>query len=173
MKIQYALPGLLETGTISEIMPYAPCEFDQDRFNFAPSTVENFPEIGKFVTGDEREKIFLNPKPEIQTGMILDQAVDDETEDVSEDEIEDLEYTENSMPSEDELNLKRAALEESDNEGVPLNEKGFKKDFSGKDLDVPGADQDDMEEAIGEEDEENNEYSLGGDDHDEDPTDNY
>lgn len=33
-------------------------------------------------------------------------------------------------------------------------------------LDVPGADLDDEDELIGEEDEENNYYSLGGDDHD-------
>jgi hypothetical protein len=34
-----------------------------------------------------------------------------------------------------------------------------------KGLDVPGAELDDADEAIGEEDEENNYYSLGGDDH--------
>ena len=41
------------------------------------------------------------------------------------------------------------------------------------DLDIPGAELDDKDEAIGEEDEENNYYSLGGDRHDdleEDPT---
>jgi hypothetical protein len=32
-------------------------------------------------------------------------------------------------------------------------------------LDIPGADLDDANEEIGEEDEENNYYSLGGDDH--------
>jgi hypothetical protein len=36
----------------------------------------------------------------------------------------------------------------------------------GEDLDVPGGELDDADEAIGEEDEENNYYSLGGDDHD-------
>ena len=36
----------------------------------------------------------------------------------------------------------------------------------GDDLDVPGAELDDADEGIGEEDEENNYYSLGGDDHD-------
>jgi len=36
----------------------------------------------------------------------------------------------------------------------------------GDDLDVPSAELDDADEAIGEEDEENNYYSLGGDDHD-------
>ena len=39
-------------------------------------------------------------------------------------------------------------------------------DFSGSDLDVPGAELDDEEESLGSEDEENNSYSLGGDDHD-------
>lgn len=36
---------------------------------------------------------------------------------------------------------------------------------TGNDLDVPGEDLDDADEKIGEEDEENNYYSLGGDDH--------
>ena len=40
-----------------------------------------------------------------------------------------------------------------------------KHKLSGKDLDVPGSDLDDAQEAIGNEDEENNYYSLGGDDH--------
>lgn len=39
-------------------------------------------------------------------------------------------------------------------------------DFTGNDLDVPGADLDDQSESVGSEDEENNSYSLGGDDHD-------
>jgi hypothetical protein len=44
---------------------------------------------------------------------------------------------------------------------------------TGEDLDVPGADADDPNEDIGEEDEENNYYSLGGDNHEnleEDPS---
>ena len=36
---------------------------------------------------------------------------------------------------------------------------------TGEDLDVPGADEDDPNEDIGEEDEENNYYSLGGENH--------
>lgn len=38
-----------------------------------------------------------------------------------------------------------------------------KHKLSGKDLDVPGSELDDVQEAIGSEDEENNYYSLGGD----------
>jgi len=43
---------------------------------------------------------------------------------------------------------------------------GFNQYKSGDDLDVPGAELDDEQEAIGNEDEENNYYSLGGDNHD-------
>ena len=45
------------------------------------------------------------------------------------------------------------------------NEKEFDEDVSGDDLDVPGSELDDDQENIGSEDEENNYYSLGGDDH--------
>lgn len=45
------------------------------------------------------------------------------------------------------------------------NEKDFSEDKSGDDLDVPRAELDDKKERIGSEDEENNYYSLGGDNH--------
>ena len=45
------------------------------------------------------------------------------------------------------------------------NEKDFNDDVSGSDLDIPGSELDDKQENIGSEDEENNYYSLGGDDH--------
>jgi hypothetical protein len=53
-----------------------------------------------------------------------------------------------------------------------MNEKSFTDDMSGDDLDVPGSELDDQQESIGSEDEENNYYSLGGDDHDDLDTDN-
>ena len=45
------------------------------------------------------------------------------------------------------------------------NEKDFNDDESGGDLDIPGSELDDEQEIVGSEDEENNYYSLGGDDH--------
>lgn len=45
------------------------------------------------------------------------------------------------------------------------NEKSVGEDRTGDDLDVPGSEYDDADEAIGREDEENNYYSLGGDNH--------
>jgi hypothetical protein len=46
-----------------------------------------------------------------------------------------------------------------------MNEKSFEDDLVGDDLDVPGSEMDDADEAIGKEDEENNYYSIGGDNH--------
>jgi len=54
---------------------------------------------------------------------------------------------------------------ESDYGDEENDEKDFDDNFSGSDLDVPGAELDDFQENIGSEDEENNYYSLGGDDH--------
>jgi len=45
------------------------------------------------------------------------------------------------------------------------NEKGFADTLIGNDLDVPGSELDDQQEKIGSEDEENNYYSIGGDNH--------
>ncbi len=45
------------------------------------------------------------------------------------------------------------------------NQKNFSQDHSGGDLDIPGSELDDDQEDIGTEDEENNGYSIGGDNH--------
>jgi hypothetical protein len=81
-----------------------------------------------------------------------------------------------SPPSEDiynkekqemELNPENLSKNKAPNElERTTNEKSFKEDMSGDDLDVPGAELDDQQERIGSEDEENNYYSLGGDNHD-------
>jgi hypothetical protein len=60
---------------------------------------------------------------------------------------------------------KKVSLIDSDEDGKPIKGAGNKMQL-GEDLDVPGAELDDQDEQIGEEDEENNYYSLGGDDHD-------
>jgi len=54
---------------------------------------------------------------------------------------------------------------ESNDNGGTNNEKDFNDDVSGNDLDIPGAELDDNQENIGSEDEENNYYSIGGDNH--------
>jgi len=63
-------------------------------------------------------------------------------------------------PDSEDAILGQASLDSTDEDGLPLEEKSFKNDLSGEDLDVPGAEDDDADEAVGDEDEENNEYSL-------------
>jgi hypothetical protein len=85
--------------------------------------------------------------------------------DVSRDErtaLENIDF----VPTRDADNLAKASMDNTDFEGERLNEKSFGEDRSGSDLDVPGSELDDSNEAIGEEDEENNDYSLGNDDND-------
>lgn len=45
------------------------------------------------------------------------------------------------------------------------DQEELKEDELGSDLDVPGSELDDQQESVGSEDEENNYYSIGGDDH--------
>jgi hypothetical protein len=53
-----------------------------------------------------------------------------------------------------------------ENEKIGANtEKEFEGNQSGNELDVPGAELDDQQELVGNEDEENNYYSIGGDRH--------
>ena len=60
------------------------------------------------------------------------------------------------------LNSEENTFEGDDEE---LGDRVYPVDFAGKDLDIPGSDLDDNEEMVGSEDEENNSYSLGGDNH--------
>jgi hypothetical protein len=74
----------------------------------------------------------------------------------------------NKSQEEENINPEDILLPKEPNEHdkpESVNKKDFDEDESGNDLDVPGAELDDEDEAIGNEDEENNYYSLGGDNH--------
>jgi len=68
-----------------------------------------------------------------------------------------LQRSNESMATLDDEQLNIGDLDKTDDEGEMLNEK---LDRSGGDLDVPGSEEDDANEKIGEEDEENNSYSF-------------
>lgn len=72
-------------------------------------------------------------------------------------------YKEEKDLDPEDISKKKEPIEK-DYPGKP-NEKNFSQDMSGNDLDIPGSEMDEMEENMGSEDEENNFYSLGGDDH--------
>ena len=71
-----------------------------------------------------------------------------------------------NFEEETDINPEDISKTKSLNSTNALRRKKLDNDFSEEDLDVPGSELDDAEEAIGSEDEENNYYSLGGDDHD-------
>lgn len=71
-----------------------------------------------------------------------------------------------SAKKEDKINPDDlSAFKEENMKPDDWNEKSFRDDVSGDDLDVPGSELDDDSELVGSEDEENNYYSLGGDNH--------
>ncbi len=75
----------------------------------------------------------------------------------------------NKFKEEGNLNPENTSVQKAPNEDGRTgknNEKDFEEDVSGGDLDVPGSELDEKQENMGSEDEENNYYSLGGDDHD-------
>jgi len=76
---------------------------------------------------------------------------------VSNSERDLLQRSSESMVTLDDEQLNSGGLDDTDDEGEMLNERS---DRSGNDLDVPGSEEDDVNEEIGEEDEENNSYSL-------------
>jgi hypothetical protein len=66
----------------------------------------------------------------------------------------------------DDLNPEDISNRKKTGDEIPSDaENEFNDDTPGCDLDIPGAELDDIQEMIGNEDEENNYYSLGGDDH--------
>lgn len=67
---------------------------------------------------------------------------------------------EDDLDPEDVSKVKKSTIK-----GISDVENEFNYVAPGDDLDVPGSELDDEQESIGDEDEENNYYSLGGDDH--------
>ncbi|MBK8608479.1 MAG: hypothetical protein IPL84_00580 [Chitinophagaceae bacterium] len=82
---------------------------------------------------------------------------DDPNTDISPEERARLDDSMLNSASVDNMNLKRSALDTVDADGDPINESTA--NLTGEDLDIPGAELDDANEEIGEEDEENNMYS--------------
>jgi len=78
--------------------------------------------------------------------------------DISPEERSLLDDSLENMISVDNNNLKRSALDMTDEDGELINEASF--DLTGEDLDIPGAELDDEAEETGAEDEENNGYSI-------------
>ena len=70
-----------------------------------------------------------------------------------------------NFQEEEDVNPENTSKRKEPNSNNALRGKALDDDPSENDLDIPGAELDDAQEDIGNEDEENNYYSLGGDDH--------
>ena len=99
-------------------------------------------------SADEEANKLLGPDEDI----LLDKELN-----VTSTERDLLQRSSESMATLDDEQLKASALDSTDDEGEKLNESSG---MSGNDLDVPGSEDDDADEEIGEEDEENNSYSI-------------
>ena len=78
-----------------------------------------------------------------------------------------------SMPTGDEENLRRASLDNTDFDGDELNEGSFGPVLSSTELDIPDETDETNTTAMGQGDEENKYYSLGGDRQDRNEEDPY
>ena len=119
--------------------------------------VENLTPSGKYVNPKE------DKNPLSQPVANADASTEEDDEDVSL-----VPGTEADVTRDDLLALGGPRFSDND-----LQSNARTNSVSGDDLDVPGAELDNVNEEIGEEDEENNYYSLGGDRHEnleEDPT---
>jgi hypothetical protein len=152
-------------------------ESKDDKKHLLPEEVLlNLPEV-KDIPGQEhihvpemKEFMDITISSDDEEGVgILDDDDDDETTNsystnVSREEKKALkDAAEKTTGMADEEALQQAQLDQRDEDGELLNEK---TDRSGKDLDVPGSEEDDADEEIGEEDEENNSFSLDSEDED-------
>mgnify|MGYP007022261410 CR=1 FL=1 len=86
-------------------------------------------------------------------------SADDFSLDDSDEELSESDVTEEDLQA---LGPKDLSMDMGDDEQL-LKNRVWPVDMAGQDLDVPGSELDDENEAIGSEDEENNNYSLGGD----------
>lgn len=143
-------------------------ETDNDKRQLEPDeAIFDLPEV-KDIPGQEHVRPFL-PREMADTTIssadeeanelldIDEDILSDNTTNVTKTERDLLQRSSESMSTADDQQLDYATLDNTDDEGTPLNEK---VNLSGSDLDVPGSEEDDANEKIGEEDEENNAYSL-------------
>lgn len=148
---------------------------DQERMKQEEITLD-LPEV-KDIPGQEHIRVPLMNELADTTASSDDEEGDDVLGDETDEDVEDdenpddvtplerslLDQADEDVPSEDDMRLRKTALDDTDEDGEPLNEASMGTDVTGADIDTPGQEDDDADEAIGEEDEENNEYSLGGD----------
>jgi hypothetical protein len=115
----------------------------------------------------EMQDVTISSADEEGEGILDDLNSDDQSTitnaaaDVGKTERKALKESAGHQPTDETRDFDQMALDDRDDDGDLLNETGIRENRNGEDLDVPGAELDDYNEDIGEEDEENNVYSQG------------
>ena len=115
------------------------------------------------------EKVTPDPETLTKSGAYVDRNIEKpvssslDTADDIDDELVIVPGTEADVTKDDLLILGEAGYDDDEEEAVDTKTVSGELD---NDLDVPGDELDDLNESIGEEDEENNYYSLGSDSND-------
>ena len=147
----------------------------KDQAKLTPeTTVFDMPEV-KDIPGQENirpprlrvmEDLTISSSDEEGDG-ILDDLNKEEGEDVLTTGISNVTTQEKKLlkksaghpPTADSADFNKMVLDDTDEDGDALNEKGLQQRSNGEDLDTPGTELDDADENTGAEDEENNIYS--------------
>jgi hypothetical protein len=132
-----------------EFPGYSKYDASEDIFLKADRVDKNF-------EGDKLSILDLNPKEIKTTDAEVDPALTD-----SEDAYELVNPSDVTNEDLQALGPKDLSMDMGDDE--QLKNRTTPVDFSASDLDIPGTEDNDVQEEIGSEDEENNSYSLGGD----------
>lgn len=139
---------------------------------------KEFPGYQKYPAKDDMmtkgKRLEGNLDDEVLTGQSVNMKLSKSKADTSndreavkgvEDELQPASENESDVTEEDIEALGPEDLSMDMGDDEQLKHRNRPVDFSGEDLDVPGSELDDDREALGSEDEENNRYSLGGDNH--------
>lgn len=162
-------------------------ELDQDILNITLKINQEFPELAKYlqempvtVPDNDNSKVNLNSLNEYYDSLVVmmknyskthsaaskgavDKAISGSSKNANQISSEDIYDHEKE---EEDIDPENISKNKSPNAAVDSpNEKDFQDDMSGSDLDIPGSELDDQQESIGSEDEENNYYSIGRDNH--------
>lgn len=141
--------------------------------------VENFSRMVGTENLNINEPIITNPNDVMDEPMAREEDIEDRRDhvgmehpipkDINSDDGDTSERGEADVTDEDlqALGPKDLSMDMGEDERI-LKNRVWPVDMVGSDLDVPGSELDDDNEAIGSEDEENNNYSLGGDRHEDD-----
>lgn len=152
-------------------------QLEQSIIKITTTIKQEYPELSKFIiempdNNSESEEVTIKSLEEYYNS--LEELLNKYAKTHSETEIKEIpktpEYADLQIypPSEDiyqKLKEEKDLNPEDITKKKAPNEKDFKSVKTGADLDVPGSELDDQQENVGSEDEENNYYSLGGDNH--------